>query len=117
MDEESILYEFKCELSTNCIEFRCKKNYDAFMEYTKFDQELPKSFFVLLRTSIDFLENNKYKKIVQTVSEDDWNNFLSKNDKWTIRSKMIYNMQNYFIIECKISDAIYCISSGLGLES
>ena len=87
------------------------------MEYTNIDLSLSKSFFVLLRTSIDFLKINNYKNIIQTIRENDWNSFLSKNTKWRIRSKMEYTGINYIIIECEIDDALYCISNGLGVES
>ena len=110
-------YEIKCDLSKNYIEYKCNNQGDAFMEYTYIDPSLPKSFFGLLRSSVDFLKEKNITNIVQSVLEDDWNKFLVKNDKWKIRTKI--NVDNsemkYVIIECKINDALNCISSGLGI--
>lgn len=116
-NEQFQSHEFKCDLSNSVIEYRCNKEGDAFMEYTYINPQFSKSFFVLLRTSIEFLKNKKCKKIVQTVVEDDWNKFLSKNEKWKIRSKMTHNGNNFLVIECKIKNALYCISDGLGVNS
>ena len=116
IQDEFKSYEFKCDLSHNIIELRCNIKKEAYMEYTNIDINLPKSFFVLLRTSIDFLKNNNFKNIIQTVSEKDWNNFLSLNKKWKIKSQQSYGCEIYLNIECSIDDALDCISKGLGFN-
>ena len=108
-------FEFKCKLSKNVIEYKCYKNEKkAFMEYSFIDPKLPKSYLVLLRTSVDKLTLKGYKKIVQTVQEDEWHKFLKK-DKWQLVTKVKYPIGNCCIIECDINQALGCISRGLGL--
>lgn len=110
--------EFRCDISENVIEYRCSKdgnNKDIFMEYTHLDPNLPKSFLVLLRTSINSLKLKGYTHLVQTVYKSDWDNFLKNNKKWKIRQTDIVGGIEIVIIECKIEDAIECIGSGLGI--
>ncbi|AYV81274.1 MAG: hypothetical protein Harvfovirus24_10 [Harvfovirus sp.] len=116
MEENNIeCLEFACKISKNVVEYRCeKKEKRALMEYSFIDSKLPKSYLVLLRTSVDKLIEKKYEKIVQTVTEDDWENFLKK-DKWKLVAKMKSGALNCCIVECDIADALGCISRGLGL--
>lgn len=109
--------EFKCKLSKNYIEYKCNPNSqlnsDVFMEYYNIDHLKIKPFFVLLRTSIDALTKKGYKKIVQRVQMDDWNE-LKSNNKWKMRNIETLNNLVTVIIECNIEDALECISKGLG---
>jgi len=108
--------DFKCPVSKNVIEFRCfKKNRDAYMEYVNIDYDVPKAFFVILRQAIDKLKNLGYDRIVQTVLEEDWNNSL-KHDKWVIKH-VDKGIQNLYVIQCNIDDALENISYGLGFET
>jgi len=112
--------EFRCNISENVIEYRCSKDInkkDVFMEYTYLDPNLPKSFFVLLRTSINSLKSKGYTCVVQTVSKYDWDNFLKSNNKWKIRQTDIVGGREIVIIECKIEDAIESIAVGLGISA
>src|SRR5947207_10297532 len=64
---------FQCRLSRNVVEYRCfRKEKDAFMEFTNIDSNLPKSFCVLLRASIDSLKAKGYRRVVQLVPQTDW---------------------------------------------
>lgn len=108
-------FEFKCQISKNVIEYKCyKTEKKAFMEYSYIDPKLPKSYMVLLRTSVDQLIFKGYQKIVQIVQEDEWHKFL-KNDKWQLVTKVKYPIGTCCIIECDITEALGCISRGLGL--
>lgn len=111
-------YEYRCKISQNMIKFRCyKKEQKALIELMNIDENIPKLFFVQLRASKDDLQNKNYKKIIQIVSEDDWNNYLSKSN-WTVVQKFQYSYQegSYYRIECDIDNMIECISTGLGFE-
>lgn len=111
-------FDYKCMISKNAIEYKCyKKEKEAHMEYYFIDQNIYKSFFLVLRTSIDALKKKGYTKIVQTVSEDDWNNFLKKDNKWNIKNTVQYPNAAFNVIECDINNALGCISRGLGLNS
>jgi hypothetical protein len=109
--------DFKCEISDNMIEYKCyRKEREAHIEYSHIDEKVYKSYFVLLRTSIDALKKKGYEKVVQMVSEDDWTKYL-KGDKWKIKRTIKYRDINLHIIECDIDDAIGCITRGLGFTS
>ena len=110
-------FTFKCKISDNCIEYKCYKNEgEANIEYNYIDTNIPKSYFVLLRVSIDSLKKKNYKKILQKVYVDDWNKYL-KDDNWKIRSSVQDNDINCHIIECDIDDALGCIARGLGFSA
>lgn len=111
--------EFKCDVSESLIEYRCAiDKSEIFMEYTVIDSNIPKSFFLLVRKSFDIFISEGYKKFVQAVPLEEWEQFLKSNDKWTLRR--IENTENhngkfkFAIIECDINDAVGCIGSGLG---
>lgn len=112
--------EFKCKITKNHIEYRCNpdpnKDGDIYMEYCYIDQEKPKPFFVLLRTSINSLTKKGYTKLVQRVTMDDWI-VLKNNTKWQMRATETFNGLVTVVIECNINDAINCISNGLGITS
>lgn len=111
-------FEFNCKLSKNCIEYKCyKKEKEAYIEYNNIDPDIYKSYFVILRKSIDNLIEKGYEKIVQTVNEDDWNNYLKNDKRWKIKNIIRYTDVNCYVIECSINDALSCISRGLGLEN
>lgn len=108
-------FEFKCKISKSIIEYKCYiEEKKAFMEYSYIDPKIPKSYMVLLRTSIDQLILKGYEKIVQTVLEDDWHKFLIK-DKWQLINQIKYPAGVCCVIECDINQALGCISRGLGI--
>lgn len=110
-------FDYKCKVSKNTIEYKCyKMEKEAHMEYCFIDPNIYKSFFVVLRESIDSLKKKGYNKIVQSVSEDDWNNYLKNNNKWTIKNVVKYANNVMYVIECDIDNALECISKGLGLN-
>lgn len=109
-------FEYKCKLSKNVIEYECNdETKEAFFEYTEFDANLPKTYFVLLRSSIDALKNKGYKYIVQKVSQEDWRS-LSQDKRWKIKNVQLIENRLYYVIICDINDAIECISKGLGVD-
>ena len=114
-DDNIERFDFRCRVSKNVIEYKCyKKEKEAHIEYNNIDPKIYKSYFVILRTSIDNLSRKGYQKIVQTVTEDDWNNYLKNDNKWKIKNTIKRSDINLYIIECDINDAINCISKGLG---
>ncbi|AYV83526.1 MAG: hypothetical protein Hyperionvirus8_10 [Hyperionvirus sp.] len=115
-DDNIECLEFRCKISKNVIEYKCqKKEKKAFMEYSFIDVRLPKSFMVLLRSSIDQLREKGYVGVVQSVLEDDWNKFLKK-DKWKLVERVKYPAIGVCcVIECEIGDAIGCVARGLGV--
>lgn len=107
--------DYKCKLSNNRIQYICyKENGEAHMEETYIDERIPKLFMLVLRSSVEDLANKGYKKIVQTVPTSDWQQYLQK-DKWKLR-KTLANPE-FSIIECDLSEAIGCISRGLGFTA
>jgi len=115
MDDNIERFDFRCKISENSIEYKCyKKEKEAHIDFHKIDQTLSKSWFVLLRESINALSSKGYQKVVQAVMEKDWEQFL-KNDKWTIKKTFTQNGIVIHIIECDISDAIINIAKGLGV--
>ena len=108
---------FNCNISKNTIEYKCyKSEKEAHIEYSNIDPDIYKSYFILLRTSIDTLKSKGYEKIVQLVTEADWRNYL-KNTKWNIRNeKYLPSNDKCYVIECNIDDALECISKGLGMQ-
>jgi len=107
-------FDFRCKISRNSIEYKCyKKEKEAHIEYNNIDPEIYKSYFVILRMSIDDLTKRGYEKIVQTVTEDDWNNYLKNDKRWKVKKTVKYPNMNLYIIECGINDALGCISKGL----
>lgn len=110
--------DFHCNLSKNVIEYKCyKKEKEAHIEYNNIDPTLYKLYFVILRISIDNLTKKGYEKIVQSVMEEDWNNYLKNDKRWVIKYIIKYPNMNCYVIECGIGDALGCISRGLGLTS
>jgi hypothetical protein len=106
--------KFKCDVSDNVIEYRCFKTLKQIqMDYVFMDEHLPKSFFVLLRTSIDQFVKDGYQTFVQSVSKEDWEAFLKSDEHWKIKEDTGY----YLIIECNLDNAIGCISRGLGIDT
>ena len=118
--DETESFNFKCKLSNNCLEYNChKESKTACISYSNIDPNIPKLYFVILRVSIDALKEKGYEKVVQNVTQDDWNNYLSKSrckDKWKIKNTTKYDTIDLYTIECDIDDALACISSGLGCE-
>jgi hypothetical protein len=110
---ESIV--FQCTITKNRFEFRFdSETKTLFCDYTYFDPESIKAYFSLLRYGIDSLISKGANTFVQSVTEEEWNNFLSSNKKWRIRS--INNTTNFYNIECNIEDAIESIALGFGLN-
>lgn len=108
-------FKFECKLSKNYIEFICDPvSKKIYMERCDIDYDNPRLFFILLRKSINTLtqSKNKYTTFVQQVTKTDWDTDLKKNDKWSLCGRV--ESELYVTIECNISDALYCISSGLG---
>lgn len=114
-DSEHLVY--KCKLSDNVIEYKgFRGSGEAYMEYTHIDPRFYKAFFVVLRTSIDSLKGKGYQKLVQTVTEEDWQGL--QHDKWRLRGKILHaGGLTVLAIECDLDDALECISRGLGLNS
>ena len=112
---ESIYYKSIIGKSEICIEFRVNKEKDAYMEQVKYEPEHVKSFFIVLKNAISDLEKKGYKKIVQTVSLQEWIQFLSENKNWTVRN--LNNMYEYVNIEVPIENALESIVKGFGFSN
>ena len=117
IDKNIERFEYKCKISKNQIDYKCYKNEkEAMIDYNVIDPNIsPKSYFVILRKSIDSLKNKGYKTIIQLVTEEDYMSCLN-NGKWKIRNKINYTNTKCLIIECPIDDALIAISNGLGFN-
>ena len=85
----------------------------AHMDFVNYNPEYIKMFLLTLKTSIEDLKKCGIKKIIQKVSNNDWNEYLKKEEKWTL--KEINEDLEYCIIECDIDNIFYCIAKGLGI--
>ena len=107
---------FSCKISTNTLEYKCYKNEkEAYIESSNIDPNIYKSYFIILRKSIENLTSKGYEKIVQSVSIADWDDYLKDDKRWKIKSIVKYFNVDHYLIECNIEDAIGCISRGLGV--
>jgi hypothetical protein len=111
------MYETKIGTNNSIkIEFRVKNGKEAWMELVTYSPEYIKTFILVLKNAIEDLKNkhNTLKYLVQTVTLEDWNDFLCKSHKW----KVIEKNNNYgiVVISCDINDAIQLICSGLGFD-
>ena len=70
-----------------------------------------KIFILTLRNSITELKNMGIKKINQRVNENDWKDFLKKDERWILKEIK----KEYYLIECDIEHIFECIIQGLGI--
>ncbi len=101
---------FECDLSENLIEYKMVGE-KIFMERVEIDYDYPKLFFILLRKTVDGYIEKGYKKLVQTVTYDDWK-YIKDKGKWNV----VDSVNSLIIIECDINDAIENIAKGLGFD-
>src|SRR5690348_16823718 len=109
--------EIKCEISDSIIEYKCDKDKkDVYIEYNYIDPNIPKSYFVILRAFVDKLTNKGYKRIIQSVAKEEWEQFLQCDKKWKIVEKIENKICTVYVIECKIEDYLGCVARGLGCD-
>lgn len=108
---------FQCKLTKSYITFKCDSGTKtAAIEDNFIDPNLPRPYFIVLRNAIDRLIADGYKKIVQTVTKHEWDNFLVDSG-WKIKNETIYpGAILCYIIECDISIALNCIAKGFGFS-
>jgi len=116
LDDDMECIEFACEMSNNKIEYQYSKNGSVYMEYTKFDNNYPKLFFILLRKSIDEFKKRGFKKFLQSVTKEDWDNYLINDKMWTLVNTIEQYNTSICIIECDLTNAIECVGRGLGIK-
>lgn len=89
------------------------ENKKAYMEFVKYDPEHIKMFLFTLKASIEDLKKHDVLFISQQVTKDDWNEYLSKDDKWKLISHN--DLINTCEIQCSIDDAVGCVARGFGV--
>lgn len=77
----------------------------------EFSPENIKLFLIGLNLCITTLKDKGFKKFIQKVTKDDWENYLQFNKNW----ELIYIDLGY-IIMCDISKASESIFEGLGIH-
>jgi hypothetical protein len=110
----SIKY-FECKL-TKCIILTNINNDIAFIDFPNFNQTINsdrmKSFFLLLRNTIDSLKELGIKLIRQYITINDWDTIFKDKSSW----KLIDQSNEFCIIESNIENAIENISIGFGMD-
>ena len=103
---------YKCELSDNLIEMEINNDKIALFDVNVIDPPNIKLYILLLKKCIDELTSLGVKKIVQTVTEEDWETILSKDNNWKLVRINPFN--NYYIVGCNIENALEAIVKGFG---
>lgn len=104
---------YQCSVSNNLIEFQLEKEI-AYCINNYIDEEYLKAYFVLLRSAIQDLQNKGYKKMNQVVSEDEYNQYLKNDNRWTIiQTNQLFET---IVIECDLESALECICKGFGIK-
>lgn len=98
---------------------------DSFIEFEKHgditwinshyvDAKNCKLFMLLLKSSINYMQNEKCLKFQQIVLDSDWNNFLNKNIEWEIIDSFeeTNEIPKTLLIECDIKFACELIIDG-----
>ncbi len=96
---------FNEEISKNTLEIEFDDN-KCWINNYHVDQNYGKLFAIMLKTAIDKMKSNGCTKFLQLVSNDDWDNFLSKNDEWELIHR---HDEETSLIECSIDRAGDCI--------
>ena len=105
---------FDCNITKYYIEF-ILNNDKAYMNTINWDYLNIKPFLQLIRTAIEKLKkNNHIKKIVQTISLVDWDNFVNKNTTFEIINKD--NKLQICDIQCDIEDFLENFGIILGIN-
>jgi hypothetical protein len=88
-------------------------NKTVWIDYHYVDNSNPKTYFLLLRTSIDELKNKNFERYQQLISYEDYDNIMSKikNHNHIILEDNIN--EKYKKIECDLEDAIDIIYYGM----
>lgn len=100
---------YRSELGNISIEYKIDGN-NAHIIHTQYEPRYIKLFLIKLRESINDLRKLGIKTVSQTVSEEEWVNYLEKDKKWKIKTN-----SNYYEIEANIDDIYYCILRGFGI--
>ena len=107
-------YIFNCPLTKYYIEFIVDTDTNiAFLNTLITDYQHLKPLFSLIRSSIDNLDKKNVKKIVQTVSKEDWELYLKNKTTWKIVNDDIKNQ--ICDVECEIGSFIENFGVGIGL--
>lgn len=105
-----------CKMSDSFLTYGVDSERIATMMNSYIDTEEIKLFIMLLDASIEDLKTTySCEYISQMVSESDWNDFLSDDNRWSITEKN--NDEHLLIIKCTIQNASACITRGFGFES
>lgn len=114
-------HKYKCPISSNEIWYKHIGENNIHIENIIIDPKMPKSLFTLLRLSIDDLEDEDCRTVTQTITDDDWENIIKKDGKWSI-AKVEYvctsdmKLRKFYVIKCDIKDAVECVARGLGFD-
>ena len=106
---------YKCDITGYSIEFLIDAN-DETIAKTGFvlsDYKNMKALLSLLRNSVDQLENDGIKYIVQRVDKYEWNRYLEGKTSWEIIKRD--DIYNTYIIKCSITDYLENYGVGIGL--
>lgn len=102
---------FNYKMNTNSItmEYTDKK---CWIESQNMDVDNITAYFVLLKHAMAKMKEKNIEIYEQLVSEDEWDNYLEKNELWTLERR---NIDGTCTISCKLEIAAICIAKGFGL--
>jgi hypothetical protein len=101
------IFRFTEKHSDNVIHFS-KSGKTALIDSYFVDPEHGKSFVILLKSSFATMKKNGCNYYSQTVSREDWENYLKYNNEW----KIIKQYEDIMTIACSIESAPECIVDG-----
>lgn len=106
---------YKCEITGYLVEYIIQKDL-AYMNTIMYDYSSDskniKLWFQLIKNSIESLKKNNIKYIVQTVSLDDYNNFLKKD--FQLKNK--FEAEGICEIQSPIENFLDNFSKGMDLD-
>ena len=104
---------YQCPISDNRIEFQLEKE-TAYCTNNYIDEKYFKAYFLLLRSTIQDLQDKGYKKMNQVVSKDEYNQYLKNDNRWTVvKTNQLFET---IVIECELESALECICKGFGIK-
>ena len=101
------IFRFTQKHSDNVILFS-KLGKTAYIDNYYVQPENGKSFVILLKSSFATMKKNGCNYYSQTISREDWENYLKDNDEW----KIIKEYEDIMTIACDIDAASECIVDG-----
>ena len=104
---------FKFNFTDNYLKYiYFEKEKEVCLDICNIDYNNVKTFFILLKKSVDYFLENGYKTFLQYIPVDDFE--LLDKEKWKIRKE--FSKEKILYIECDLNSAILNIAHALGFR-